>query len=75
MRRTRWDARNDKARAIAAAEASGELADSMAVRLEIVRRMQVGELTLEEGQAELKRIQREARKAGKPTRGSVWRQS
>lgn len=44
-------------------------ADNMDVRMELVRRMNAGELTLEQVQAELARIKREARKAGKQTWG------
>jgi hypothetical protein len=45
-------------------------ADSMDVRLAIVRRMQAGEITLAEAQAELKRIKAAARRAGRPVWGS-----
>lgn len=51
-------------------QASGLVADSDAVRVDLVKRMHAGELTLEQVQAELKRIQREAKKSGRPTRFS-----
>lgn len=73
--RDRWQANRDKRAALDAADASGEVADSMAVRLDIVRRLRAGEITLEEGQAELIQIRRGATKAGKTTRARVWRQS
>ncbi len=73
MPRDRRTAQRDKVAAVAAAEAAGQVADSMDVRLDIVRRMNAGEITLAEGQAELKRIKRGATRAGKTTRGRVWR--
>lgn len=50
------------------AEADGVVADSMDVRRELIRKMDAGEMTLEEVQAELKRIKRGAKAAGKLTR-------
>lgn len=73
MARDPRTAQREKVAAVHAAEAAGEVADSMAVRLDIVRRVNAGEITLEEGQAELKRIKRAAKRAGKTTRGRVWR--
>lgn len=55
-----------------AAEANGEVADSMDVRLALIKRMHDGEFTLEEMQAELKRIKRGAKKAGKITRDQAY---
>lgn len=75
MTRTRYEARTDKVRAVRDAEAAGEIADSMAVRLEIIERMKHGEITLEQAHAELKAIRRGAKAAGKLTRGQVWRRS
>lgn len=74
-RRTKPEALHDKNAAVRAAEAAGEVADSMPVRLEIVRRMNAGEITLAQAQAELAAIKRGAAKAGKTTRGKVWRSS
>ena len=54
------------------AEADGVVADSMDVRMALIRRMHAGELTLDQVQAELKHIQRGARKAGKITRNQAW---
>lgn len=55
------------------AEASGRVADSMAVRMELVRKMHDGEMTLDEVQAELKRIQRRAKRNGQITRDQAYR--
>jgi hypothetical protein len=63
----------DKKDALEKAEAAGEIADSREVRMALVRRMEAGEITLEEAQAELARIKRGAKKAGKITRSQAWR--
>lgn len=55
------------------AEAEGRVADSMDVRLALIARMHAGELTLDEVQAELKRIRRAASKTGKITRAQAYR--
>ena len=55
-----------------ARESEGVVADSMAVRLEIVARIHAGTITLAEGQAELARIKRGAKRAGKITRNQAW---
>ena len=65
----------DRKAAVAAAEASGEVADSLDVRKALLARVSAGEITLEQAQEELKRIKRGASKAGKTTRGRVWRRS
>lgn len=70
--RTRFEAVLDKRAAVAAAEAAGEVADSMEVRGKLVARWQSGELTLEQMQAELAAIKRAAKKNGKLTRSQVW---
>lgn len=62
------ETRNRKRRALDAADINGELADSMEVRKEIMRRIHAGEITLEQGQDELKKIKRTAKKNGKLTR-------
>jgi len=64
-----------KRRALDAADANGKIADSTEVRLEIMRRIHAGEITLAEGQAELKKIKRNATKDGKMTREQTWRSS
>lgn len=54
-------------------ESEGNVADSMDVRLAIVARIKSGEMSLQEGQAELRRIQRKARQAGLITRAQAYR--
>jgi hypothetical protein len=55
------------------AEEEGRVADSMEVRLALISKMHAGEMTLEEVQAELKRIKRGAAKSGKITRAQAYR--
>lgn len=47
--------------------ADPNVADNAEVRLDILRRVKSGEITLEQGQAELKHIQKNAKKNGKLT--------
>lgn len=54
------------------AEAAGKVADSMDVRLSLVKRMHAGELTLDQMKSELNRIIRGAKKAGKITRNQAF---
>jgi hypothetical protein len=63
-----------KRAAVNEAEASGRVADSMEVRLEMVKRMKAGEITLEQMQAELKKIKRNATKNGMTTRSRAFSQ-
>ena len=55
------------------AEADGEVADSMEIRKALMARVGSGEITLEAAQAELKRIKRGAKAAGKITRAQAYR--
>ena len=64
-----------KRSALDKADATGEIADSMKVRGEIMCRIHAGEITLEEGQAELKKIKRNAKKKGQLTRSQKWNRS
>lgn len=73
MRLTRYDRVQAQKAALRAAEAEGRTADSMDVRKDIVRRIESGEITLEAGQAELARIKRGAKAAGKVTRAQAFR--
>jgi polysaccharide deacetylase 2 family uncharacterized protein YibQ len=73
--RTRFDAAIDKQDALTAAEKAGEVADSLDVRMALIKRMHSGELTLPDVQRELERIKRDAKKNGKLTRSQVWRKS
>lgn len=50
-----------------------ETADNMDVRMELVRRMKAGDLTLAQVQEELARIKREGLLAGKPVWGPTHR--
>lgn len=72
-RRTAFEARIEKREAVSAAEARGEVADSMDVRTALMARVHAGELTLAQAQAELKRIQREASRTGKVTRAQAFK--
>lgn len=56
-----------------AREEEGAVADSMEVRKALMQRVHAGEITLEAAQAELKRIKRGAKKAGKITRAQAYR--
>lgn len=62
-----------KREAVNAADASGQVADSMEVRMALMERVRKGEITLEAAQAELKKIKRGAKAAGKTTRAGAWR--
>lgn len=72
MTRTRFEAAMDKKRAQRAAEAAGEVADSHSVRLAIMARIKSGEITLVQGQAELKKIQAKAQSIGLKTRAQAF---
>lgn len=72
MTRTRFEASLEKREAVKADEANGFVADSMEVRMELVRRMHSGELTLAQVQAELKRVQRGAKAAGQVSRAQSF---
>jgi polysaccharide deacetylase 2 family uncharacterized protein YibQ len=54
------------------AEAAGQVADSLAVRVALIERMRAGELTLEQVQKELKRIKRNAKRNGQVTRAKAY---
>lgn len=62
MKRTRWEARFDKGQAMRKADEAGEIADSMDVRHQLLEKVRKGEATLEQVQAELKKIKRNAKK-------------
>lgn len=74
MRRTRWEASMDKRRAMNKAEEDGLVADSMEVRHQLLEKVRKGEATLEEVQAELKKIKRNAKKNGLITRSKAFSQ-
>ena len=73
--RDRFTASLQKRRSVNEADAAGQVCDSMEVRMALIARMNAGELTLEQVQAELKRIKREGKKQGVPTRAQVFSRS
>jgi hypothetical protein len=60
--------------ALRQAEAGGQVADSLDVRQALMGRVHKGEITLAAAQAELKKIRRGAKAAGKVTRSQAFRQ-
>lgn len=70
--RTRFDAAMDKRDALKTAEASGQVADNMDVRLALMARVHSGEITLAQAQAELKKIKSGAKRAGLVTRAQAF---
>lgn len=54
------------------AEAAGKVADSMEVRKAVLARFHAGEITLDAAKAEIERIKRGAKKAGKITRNQAF---
>ncbi len=69
-----WWTAQRKRGAMESAEAEGRVADSLDVRLALLDRVKAGEITLDEAQAELKRIKRGAKAAGMTTRNRAWRE-
>ncbi len=72
MSRTRFEASIAKREAVKAAEASGQVADSMEIRRALIERMDAGELTLEQVQAQLKKIKSAAKRNGLVTRAQAF---
>ncbi len=70
--RTRFEALMDKRDTLKTAEAAGQVADSMDVRLALMDRVDKGEITLEQAQAELKKIKSGAKRSGKVTRSQAF---
>lgn len=56
-----------------AAEAAGQVADSVEVRRALMERVKRGEITLEQAQSELAAIKRGAKKRGLVTRSQAFR--
>ena len=67
-----WRAQKNKS-AIKNAEKTGLIADSMSVRLELMKRVKDGVITLTRAQAELKIIKDNATQNGKITRSQACR--
>ena len=61
-----------KCDAVRKAEAEGLVADSMDVRLALMDRVHKGEITLEEAQAQLKKIKSAAKRNGQITRNQAF---
>jgi len=72
MSRDRYQAAIEKRANVVQCEAKGEVADSLEVRLALIAKARSGECTLEEVQAELKKIKRNAKKNGKITRNQAF---
>ena len=70
--RTRFEASIEKKNALKAAEEAGTVADSMGVRMALMERVRKGEITLEQAQSELKKIQSSAKRAGMVTRAQAF---
>lgn len=70
--RTRFEAAMEKRQAVKEAEASGNVADSMDVRLALMARVHAGEITLAEAQKQLQKIKRGAKAAGQVTRAQAF---
>ncbi|WP_321837845.1 hypothetical protein [Pseudomonas kulmbachensis] len=72
-RRDWYDRRLDKRVALQIAEEQGLVADSSELRASLVAKVHAGEMTIEQVQAELRRVKREAKKNGMKTRDQIWR--
>lgn len=68
----RFWAMMERKRRLHEAEAAGLVADDSATRIALVERVHAGEITLEEAQAELQRIKRNAKANGKTTRARAY---
>lgn len=74
MRRRDWyDRRLDKRVALQIAEEQGIVADSSELRAFLVAKIHSGEMTIEQVQAELRKVKRGAKKNGLKTRNQIWR--
>ena len=72
MNRTRFEASLDKRLNVERCESDGIVADSTEVRMALMAKVRAGECTLEEVQAELKKIQRNAKKNGQITKNQAF---
>ncbi|NCQ51836.1 hypothetical protein GW796_08075 [archaeon] len=71
-KRKRFEAALDKRDALKNAEEANLVADSIEVRLELMTRVNNGEITLEDAQKELKKIKGKAKNNGKLTRAQAY---
>ena len=62
----------ERKQAVRAAEAAGQVADSIDIRKALMARVHSGEITLEQAQAELRKIKRGAKAAGQVTRAQAF---
>jgi hypothetical protein len=74
MSRTAFEASLDKRANVKESEAAGQVADSIDVRMALMARVRSGEITLADAQAQLKKIQASAKKAGLLTREQAFNQ-
>jgi len=74
-RRDRFTASMEKRNAVEEAEKKGTIADSLDVRMELIKQVKSGEKTLKDVQAELAKIKRDAKRNGKQTRNQVFNRS
>ena len=72
MKRTRFEASQDKRANVKKCEEDGIIADSIEVRMALMDQVKNGEKTLEEVQKELAKIKRNAKKSGKITRNQAF---
>ena len=72
MSRTRFEASLAKRAAVNRGEADGIIADSTEIRLQLMKRVHAGEITLAEAQAQLKKIKSAAKKNGMLTRAQAF---
>ncbi|WP_237388033.1 hypothetical protein [Xenorhabdus sp. Sc-CR9] len=72
MGRTRFEAALDKRAYVKKCESDGAIADSMEVRMALMSKVKRREITLEQAQAELKKIKRTTKKNGMKTRSQAW---
>ncbi len=72
-RRDWYDRRMDKRVALQIAEEQGIVADSSEFRASPGAKIHSGEMTIDQVQAELRKVKREAKKNGLKTREQIWR--
>ncbi|MDD1016887.1 hypothetical protein [Pseudomonas rubra] len=72
-RRDWYDRRLDKRVALQIAEEQGLVADCTELRQTLVAKLKSGEMTIEQVQAELRKVKHDAKKNGKKTRSQIWR--
>lgn len=72
MVRTQFEASIEKRAAVKNSEANGEVADNMDVRRALMAKVHSGEITLQDTQSQLKKIQNQAKKKGQVTRAQAF---